>query len=377
MNILKTARTLAASVAIAAAAMSGVASAAELRIASSSALNYELYNPVYTTFMEELPRLTNGELTASHFGLEIVNLRNAVSSLESGLIDVANFLPSMVAADFPNATLLAELAPIGRVGSAMSAAVMEYLVTCGDCQAEFAKKGFVYTASVSTPSYELLMAKRAVTKPEDLAGLRVRSPGTSYSLWINAMGAIPTEVTITEEYEALQGGLIDGTVAPLANLVGSRLLEVTKYYTALPLGTYHATSSFTVRKASWDTLSPEHKRALVDAAVTAVAKNEPAMRATGLRALEEFKAAGGEVVEPSAELLEATREMQGKVVEAAIEVGKTRYNIADAEAKVARFVELVEKWNEIIEPIQDDPAAIAEAVRAEIWSKVDLATYGG
>lgn len=376
MTFWKSVRALATSAAILSAAIAGPASAAELRIASSSALNYELYNPVYTTFMEELPKLTNGELTARHFGLEIVNLRNAVSSLESGIVDVANFLPSLAAADFPNSTLLAELAPIGRLGSAMSAAVMEYLVTCGDCQAEFAKKGFVYTASVATPSYELLMGRKEVTKPEDLAGLRLRSPGTSYSIWISSMGAIPTEVTITEEYEALQGGLIDGTVAPLANLVGSRLLEVTKYYTAVPIGTYHATSSFTVRKATWDTLSPENKKALVDAAVTAVAKNEPAMRATGVKALEEFKAAGGQVVEPSPELLQATQDLESKVVAAAIELGKTRYNIPDAEEKVNHFVELVNKWNGIIEPIQDDPAAIADAVRAEVWSKVDLETYG-
>ena len=376
MTFWKSARVLAASAAVLSAAIAGSASAAELRIASSSALNYELYDPVYTTFMEELPKLTNGELTARHFGLEIVNLRNAVSSLESGIVDVANFLPSLAAADFPNSTLLAELAPIGHLGSAMSAAVMEYLVTCGDCQAEFARKGFVYTASVATPSYELLMGRKEVTKPEDLAGLRLRSPGTSYSIWISAMGAIPTEVTITEEYEALQGGLIDGTVAPLANLVGSRLLEVTKYYTAVPIGTYHATSSFTVRKATWDTLSPENRKALVDAAVTAVAKNEPAMRATGVKALEEFKAAGGQVVEPSPELLQATQDLESKVVAAAIELGKTRYNIPDAEEKVNHFVELVNKWNEIIEPIQDDPAAIADAVRAEVWAKVDLETYG-
>jgi TRAP-type C4-dicarboxylate transport system substrate-binding protein len=371
----KSVRMVAVSAALVSSTVIG-ASATEFRVASSSALNYELYNPVYTTFMAELPKLTNGELTAQHLGLEVVNLRNAISSLESGIIDIGNFLPSLAAADFPNATLLAELAPLGERGTVMGAAVMEYLVTCGDCQAEFARKDFVYTASVSTPSYNLLTAKKPVSKPSDIAGLRLRSPGTSFSFWIQSMGAIPTEVPITEEYEALQSGLIDGTVAPPANLVGSRLLEVTKYYTPIAIGTYHTTSSFTVRKSSWDSLTLEHRRAVVDAAINAVVLNDPAMRKTGAEALEQFKAAGGQVVEPSPELLKATNDLRDGVIAAAVETGKTRYNIADAQEKVARFVALVDKWTKIIDPIENDAPAVADAVRAEIWSKVDLATYG-
>lgn len=375
MTFWKHARLLAASAALLSLTVAG-ASAKELRIASSSALNYELYTPVYTTFMEELPRLTNGELTAQHLGLEVVNLRNAIPSLESGIIEIGNFLPSLAAADFPNATLLAELAPFGSNGTVMAAAVMEYLVTCGDCQAEFARKGFVYTASVSTPSYNLLTANKPVTKPEDAAGMRLRSPGTSYSLWIKSMGAIPTEVPITEEYEALQSGLIDGTVAPPANLVGSRLLEVTKYYTPIAIGTYHTTSSFTVRKATWDEFTSEQKRAVVDAAINAVVLNDPAMRKTGTAAIETFKAQGGQEVEPSPELLKATQDLKDGVIAAAVEVGTTRYNIPDAQEKVERFVALVDKWTRLLEPIGDDSAAVADAVRAEVWSKVDIDSYG-
>lgn len=352
------------------------ASAKELRIASSSPPTYELYNPVFTTFMEQLSARTNGELTAKHFGLEVVSLRNAVSSLENGVIDIGNFLPSYTPADFPNSALISDLSPLGHMGSAMMAATVEYLATCADCQTEFKNKGFVYTASVSTPPYQLITASKPVATPEDIKGLRLRSAGTAFSLWIKTMGAIPTEISFNEEYEALQGGLVDGTVAPPANLVGNRLGEVTKYFTPIPVATFNVTSSFTVRQQVWKDLPEEQRRAIVDAAIDGVAKNDFAMRQTGDKALETFKSQGGTVVEPTEALIEANKAVRDAAIAMAIENGKNLYKVENAEEKVNHFVELIDKWTAIMEPIQDDPAAIAEAVRTGVWDKIDVNTYG-
>lgn len=352
------------------------ADARELRIASTSPPNYELYNPVFTTFMEELERLTDGALTAKHFGLEVVNLRNAVSSLESGIVDIGNFLPSYTPADFPNAALISELSPLGQIGAAMMPATVEYFVTCEDCQQEFARKGFVYTGGVSTPSYEVLTTDKAVHTLADIKGLRLRSPGTAFSLWISAMGGIPTEISFNEEYEALQGGLVDGTVAPPANLTGNRLAEVTNFYTPISVGTFNVTSSFTVRQQLWQSLPEDQRAAIVAAAVAGTSKNEYAMRQTGDRALADFYAGGAELAEPAEDLQQRVIDFQDAAIAVAIENGITRYNIPDAQEKVDRFVALVAKWNAIIEPIQNDTDAIADAVNAEIWSKVDLSTYG-
>ncbi|MBE0704555.1 MAG: hypothetical protein IH582_15535 [Afipia sp.] len=60
----------------------------------------------------------------------------------------------------------------------------------------------------------------------------------------------------------------------------------------------------------------------------------------------------------------------------AIENGKNLYKVENAEEKVNHFVELIDKWTAIMEPIQDDPAAIAEAVRTGVWDKIDVNTYG-
>ncbi|MEC9343409.1 MAG: C4-dicarboxylate TRAP transporter substrate-binding protein, partial [Pseudomonadota bacterium] len=346
------------------------AAAAELRVASGSPPTHPSNDPVYTTFIEQLPALSGDKLTAKHFGLEVVTLGTGLKSLESGVVDIANVLMQYFPADFPNSMLLADLAPLGTVGSGMAAATVEYYVTCEDCQAEFAKKGIVYITSVSTPSYDILTTKKKVTKIEDLAGLRLRSPGAAFSLWIKTMGAIPTEISFNEEYEALQGGLIDGTIAPPVNLIGNRLAEVARYYTPIGVGTLNATSTFSVRSETWKGLSEEERRAVVNAGLAGSVKFEPVSRTAGVKGLEEMTKNGGEILEPSEELVAKTKALQADAIASAIENGRERYKISNPEEKAQRFAALVEKWNAIMKPIEDDPAAMTEALKREIWDKI-------
>lgn len=367
--------TVAATVAAVAVAVLPAA-ATELRVASGSPPTHPSYDPVYTTFIEELPTLSNGELTAKHFGMEVVTLGTGLSSLESGVVDIANVLMQYFPADFPNSMLLADLAPLGTVGSGMAAATVEYYVTCDDCQKEFANKGIVYITSVSTPTYDILTTKKPVRTIADVAGLRLRSPGAAFSLWIKTMGAIPTEISFNEEYEALQGGLIDGTIAPPVNLVGNRLSEVTKYYTPVGVGTLNATSTFSVRSDTWKSLTEPQRRALVNAGLAGSVWFEPKSRELGVNGLKLLTDAGGEILEPAQDLVDGTTALQADAIAAAIDNGKSLYKIDDPEGKANRFAALVEKWNAIMLPIQDDPAAMTEALKREIWDKVDLNTYG-
>ena len=368
---------VAATVAVATLAMSsGAVSALELRVASGGPPAHPSYNPMYLTFMKELPKLSGGGLTTKHFGLEVANLRGMPAALKSGVIDVGNVLPGYFPADFPNVALVAELAPLGQSGVAMAAATSEYFATCADCQKEFAKLGLVYTASASTPTYDILTSKKPVRTVADLKGMRLRSPGGSFSRWIKAMGAIPAEISFNEEYEAMRGGLIDGTIAPPVNLLGNRLVEVVKYYTPMKVGTFHATSGFTVRQATWQKLDVKQRKALVMAALYGVTTFALRSREVGKKGLEAMVKRGGKIIQPSAELVAASKALQAKAIEAAIEAGKTRYKIADAEEKVKRYAALVAKWNKIVAPIEESSTKMAEAIWQQVWSKVDLAKYG-
>jgi len=69
-----------------------------------------------------------------------------------------------------------------------------------------------------------------VTKPEDLAGLKMRVPVSS--LWTSmftALGAYPTSINLAEVYSALQTKVVDGQENPLVTISTAKFYEVQKY----------------------------------------------------------------------------------------------------------------------------------------------------
>ncbi|MDQ8020295.1 MAG: C4-dicarboxylate TRAP transporter substrate-binding protein [Moraxellaceae bacterium] len=77
-----------------------------------------------------------------------------------------------------------------------------------------------------------LVTNKPITKPADLAGIRMRTPGAP--LWletVRGLGATPTPMPWAEAYSALQLKAIDAVEVQLPSIWGSRLYEVTKYVT--------------------------------------------------------------------------------------------------------------------------------------------------
>ena len=110
--------------------------------------------------------------------------------------------------------------------------------------------------------------KRAVTKPDDLAGLKLRTPPDSMTIDIfTALGANPTPLAFSELYIALQQGVVDGQENPLMNIYSSKLHEVQKYISLT--GHKYETTPLLASKKIWDRLSKDDQAAIVEAAAEA------------------------------------------------------------------------------------------------------------
>lgn len=113
-----------------------------------------------------------------------------------------------------------------------------------------------------------LLTNKPISKPADLAGVRMRTPGAP--VWmetIRAMGATPAPMGWAEVYPALQQGVIDAVEAQHPASYGSRLYEVTKYVTKT--GHFNLITGI-VGSAKWfDSLPAEFKPILRNAALAA------------------------------------------------------------------------------------------------------------
>lgn len=360
----------------AAALMTGMADARDLRGAPGAPPAHPSNGYMYALLNDALTEASGGDLTATVLGPEVVSLGQMKDALQSGLVDVGNLLPLYFPADLPNMALAGELALAGREPQVMAAALTEYMVTCESCLEEMKNFGVVYLGSGSSDVYALLTNKPVKTA-DDLKGLRLRSGGAPWSRWAENFGAVPANIGVGDTFESMSQGVIDGTMASIADLLSFRLVELATNVTMIPLGTYHATSDFTVAASTWASLSDEERKALATAAnkLNPVFTNRWAvdMPKEAKAAAEE---AGIEFVEPDASLLEASNEFSVADQEIAATIAQERFGFDDAADRVARFNELVEKWSGLLADTGGDPEAIAAKVQAEVWDKVDFSTYG-
>lgn len=76
----------------------------------------------------------------------------------------------------------------------------------------------------------LTNSKRKVSTPEEVKGLKVRTPADPMTIDIfQSLGASTEQIAFGELYIALQQGVVDGQENPLANIESSKLFEVNRF----------------------------------------------------------------------------------------------------------------------------------------------------
>ncbi len=106
---------------------------------------------------------------------------------------------------------------------------------------------------------------RPINKPEDLAGLKIRTPSSKWRVaMFKQWGANPTPMAFSEVFVALQTGTMDGQENPLTNIVGANFQEVQKYLSI----TDHVYSPtfLTAGSENWKALPDDVKAAVTETA---------------------------------------------------------------------------------------------------------------
>lgn len=107
---------------------------------------------------------------------------------------------------------------------------------------------------------------KCILKPEDAAGMKVRSAGATFSqMWAGA-GASVASIPSNEVYNAMQQGVIQGTDTSTGSFVSFRLYEQVKCITAPgDNAMWFMYEPVLISKRSWDKLNDAQKKALTAA----------------------------------------------------------------------------------------------------------------
>ncbi|MEI7611361.1 MAG: TRAP transporter substrate-binding protein [Betaproteobacteria bacterium] len=106
---------------------------------------------------------------------------------------------------------------------------------------------------------------RPITKPADMAGLKIRVPPDPLTVDIVlALGGKPQEINFSDLYRALQMGVVEGQDNAYMTFRDSRFYEVQKYYSLT--GHKYSVHAFLMSKLAWDGLSANDREILRTAA---------------------------------------------------------------------------------------------------------------
>jgi TRAP-type C4-dicarboxylate transport system substrate-binding protein len=102
----------------------------------------------------------------------------------------------------------------------------------------------------------LVHTKKPVSKLEDLKGMKIRAPGSIGTI-IALLGGAPVGMTMSEAYDALSKGVVEGILAPYEPLEGFKLAEVVKYTTESTCIGYTTIQYIIMNKEKWNSLPPD------------------------------------------------------------------------------------------------------------------------
>lgn len=136
----------------------------------------------------------------------------------------------------------------------------------------------------------LILRDKEVRSPDDLKGLKIRVSGSISAAIVDGFGGTPVQMSASEGYNALQTGLIDGTLTGAAAVADFKFDEVANVFITGPqLG--HVTFFLTMNQTVYDGLSAEGRAAIDESSGLALSqKGEDAWNARANAKLEELRA---------------------------------------------------------------------------------------
>jgi len=264
--------------------------AEELKFANYMPAGHPYVGSTFQPFADEIAARTDGAVTVKLYnGGELgAGPVEQYGRVVDGVAELAVSLPGYTASNFP-LTLLAELPGLldEKTGTEELSAHLDLFAP------EYKRAHLV--ALWSNAENILFTARTPVHSPADLKGLKIRVPSRNTGLLVQAWGGSPVSMPVSEIYNAMQTGVIDGAMIDGTGINAFKLGEVANYITE---GMKTTISPFFIlmNRDAYAALSPE-QQAAVDAAGKTAAMNGQASQLTGAaKGIEGFAALPGKEV---------------------------------------------------------------------------------
>lgn len=279
------------------------ARAQELRLSTFVSPVHVIYQKIIVPWAQDIAKATDGEVKVTLYPSMQLGGKppELFRQAQDGVVDLVFTLPGYTSPAFPRTQMieLPGLKPDGIAATNMMWDLLDpYLLP------EY--EGTKVIALWGAEDAGLMSRGAPIRSLDDLKGKRMRAPSAAQTKQLGVMGAVPISMPITEVYQSLERGVVDGAMLPFSVIIDFRLGEVAKGYTIA--GPLFGRSSFLIamNKKKYDSLSPKARAAI----------DKLSGRALSIRATEvylERSAQGLESVRGKGEVVQFSAEEQKKI----------------------------------------------------------------
>jgi TRAP-type transport system periplasmic protein len=324
---------------------------------------------------EQIKQDTKGSITWKLItGGALLDARGTVPGVKDGLADaglgIAPYVPNLL----PATNMIFSTSVWGNdVVAATAASVETAILNCQECLDEHKAQNALPLGGFTASAY-MPMCRDNVKSLADLKGKRVRASGGGVAL-MEALGAIPVAMDPASATTALQRGTVDCVHGDPQWLEGFGYMDVTKSVFFHPMGIGGPAMALYLNRNTWQSLTPDEKKAMVRGAALASAMQAiNSFILEGERVLNEAKAKGIALNPGGKDVDDIIAGFAKKQQDGNIEAAK-KFGVKNADAIMAAYLKNVEKWRGLSKEIGRDVNKMRDALMREVYDKFDTAKF--
>ena len=303
-----------------------VATAGELKFANYMAPTHPYVKGAFEPFAEKISAATGGSVTVKIYnGGELgAGPTDQYARVVDGVAEFAFGLPGYTASTFP-LTLLSEL-PGVLTEAEGTASIWKNIALF---LPEFERVKLV--SLFSNAQNVLYTAKKAVRTPEDIKGMKIRVPSRNAGLVVEAWGGSPVSMPVSEIYNSLQTGVIDGAMIDGTATMAFKLGEVANFLT-VGMDTTISPFFIVMNRDAFNALTDEQKAAVEKVGQEVSVLGNKVQLGEAAKGIEKFGATEGkELIKLTPEQAAAFNALSAPVVEKVVaETGGNAKAVVDA-----------------------------------------------
>lgn len=205
---------------------------------------------------KEVETATSGRVKISTFpGNTLTPPMQAYDAVVKGIADMAGCLLAYAPGRLPLSEVLQQ--PLGyQSGYQATKLANAYYKKFQPKEFDDVKVMYLHGAA---PGF--IMTKKSINSIKEVKGLRIKANAENADIVTN-LGGAPVTMPVSDAYDSIQRGVIDGTLFPLEALQGYKIGEVVKTVIQ-DYGISYMTSMYVImNKARWNAISPEDQKAI-------------------------------------------------------------------------------------------------------------------